>query len=171
MEVLEMMHKIGERISWPYGDKQEQIIDYLCSVMDGDVIPGNKIPGLGHVVYKITDPRAIMIREDAKKLEEAAGGEVLHKFELYDAVASLANKAICKHEKAEVPPLVVNVDFYSGFVEHEILRIPKIACTGVFGTSRAVGLLAHIVENLVNGIPLTRPESFCPLSEIAVPYS
>jgi citrate synthase len=107
---------------------------------------GEKIPGFGHRVYKVTDPRATVLRGLSAELAAASGDETYHRMAIAieDTVAS---------EKGLYP----NVDFYAATVYH-FLGIPTELFTPVFSVSRMAGWTAHVIEQHADN-RLIRPES------------
>jgi len=96
--------------------------------------PRNRIPGWGHRVYKVDDPRAARLRTIGQQLAWRAGMTPL--FETAEAVY--------RAMKAETD-LPVNVDFYSAVI-YRALGIPIDLCTSVFAVARVVGWCAHVME-------------------------
>jgi citrate synthase len=96
--------------------------------------PENRIPGFGHPVYKVDDPRAGVLREMARQLSEEAGTTRL--FE----TAVLVYETM--HRNTDLP---VNVDFFSAVVYHA-LGIPIDLCTSIFASARISGWCAHAME-------------------------
>ncbi len=100
-----------------------------------------KIMGMGHRVYKVKDPRAIVLQELAEQVF-AEGSRPY----AYDIALAL--------EKAALEPLgskgiFPNVDFFSGVV-YESLGIPTDLFTPIFAIARAAGWLAHWNEQLIH---------------------
>ncbi len=98
-----------------------------------------KIMGFGHRVYKVKDPRAIILQQLAEQLFDKYGRDKYYDvaIELEQAVAErLAGKGIYP-----------NVDFYSGLLYRK-LGIPTDLYTPVFAISRTAGWLAHWKEQL-----------------------
>jgi citrate synthase len=93
-----------------------------------------KIPGFGHRVYKVLDPRAIHL----KKMSEELGRRTGH-MELYEKSSRL-ERAV-----REMKGLNANVDFYSASTYYS-LQIPVDLFTSVFAVSRMSGWTAHILE-------------------------
>jgi len=96
--------------------------------------PENRIPGFGHAVYKVDDPRAGVLREMARHLSEEAG--TLWLFEIASKVYETM------HRNTDLP---VNVDFFSAVVYHA-LGIPIDMCTSIFAAARISGWSAHALE-------------------------
>jgi 2-methylcitrate synthase/citrate synthase II len=102
---------------------------------------GRKIPGFGHRVYNVKDPRAVILEEKSRDLGDASGErkwyDHANKIETY-----LVEEAGFK-EKGLAP----NVDFYSGTVYYQ-LGIPVDMFTPIFAMSRVGGWVAHVLEQL-----------------------
>ena len=104
------------------------------------------IYGIGHAVYTVSDPRALLLKEMARKMAAEKGLEKEFAFlELLDERAVHAfmtfkgdgiNKQVC-----------TNVDFYSGFV-YEAIGLPSEIFTPMFAMSRVAGWTAHRIEEL-----------------------
>ena len=97
-------------------------------------LPENRIPGFGHAVYKVDDPRAGVLREMARQLSEEAG--TLWLFEIATKVYETM------HRNTDLP---VNVDFFSAVV-YNALGIPIDLCTSIFAAARISGWSAHAME-------------------------
>lgn len=107
--------------------------------------PRNRIPGFGHPVYKVDDPRAAHLRAIGRRLAVRAGVTAL--FETAEA--------IYKVMKAETD-LPVNVDFFSAVI-YRALGIPIDLCTSIFATARVAGWCTHAMEQY--GDRLIRPRA------------
>ncbi len=105
-----------------------------------------KIPGFGHRVYKVEDPRAKVLKKYADKLCKHFGDD------RYLAISQVVEKVMTA--KTKVRP---NVDFYSATVYH-VMGIPTELFTPIFVMSRVVGWTAHILEQWANN-RLIRPMS------------
>jgi citrate synthase len=110
------------------------------------------IYGIGHAVYTLSDPRAIILREKAAKL--AAAKKQSAEYELYRMVERIGVEEL----SALKPGLSfsANVDFYSGFV-YEMLNIPRELYVPIFAVSRIAGWSAHRIQELVSGGKIIRP--------------
>jgi len=118
---------------------------------------GDRIMGMGHAVYKTTDPRAIILKKASEKLGKQAGNESWYK--LLSQIEEIAVKEFESRGKTTIKP---NVDFYSGSVYH-MLGIPTDLMTPMFAIARIAGWCAHIIEEKfaeAQGKPaLYRPEA------------
>jgi citrate synthase len=105
-----------------------------------------KVPGFGHRVYRVLDPRAAHL----KKLSEELGKRTGHG-DLFEKSARV-EKAV-----KETKNLNANVDFYSASTYYS-LGIPVDIFTPVFAISRIAGWTAHILEQYRNN-RLIRPRA------------
>lgn len=101
---------------------------------------GEKIMGMGHAVYKTTDPRATILKKTSEKLGKKAGNEDW--FKLLSKIEELAVKEFESRGKTTIKP---NVDFYSGSVYH-MLGIPNDLMTPMFAIARISGWCSHVIE-------------------------
>ena len=136
-----------------WNDKDE-IYEYLKKIMLKKAGDGKGlIYGMGHAVYTISDPRAVILKERAGKLAEAMGHT--DEFNLYASIEELA-PIVFKDVKGIDKPMCANVDFYSGFV-YQMLRIPRELFTPIFAMARIVGWCAHRIEEITTGSRIIRP--------------
>lgn len=101
---------------------------------------GRRIMGIGHAVYKTTDPRAKILREMSRRL-----GEKLGQPGWYELSARVEEAALAEFGRRGKTTLRPNVDFYSASVYH-MMGIPDDLMTPVFTMSRIAGWCAHIIE-------------------------
>ena len=143
-----------------------EVADYITKIVNREAGDGTGlIYGLGHAVYTISDPRAVLLKKKARALAEATGR--LDEFALYDAIENLGPELIRKvHPGAK--DCCANVDLYSGFV-YDMLNIPQDLYTALFAVGRVVGWCAHRMEELHNSGPIIRP-AYKPIYK-ARPYS
>ena len=111
------------------------------------------IYGMGHAIYTLSDPRAVILKEAARKLSEAKGLE--EEFGLYESVERISSKLLTERKNL-AKPICCNVDFYSGFVS-SMLGIPRQLYTPIFAIARISGWAAHRMEELINEGKLIRP--------------
>lgn len=105
-----------------------------------------KVPGIGHRVYRTLDPRAISLQAMAEDLSKRTGHEDLYR----------ASTQIQTYMK-ETKDLNANVDFYSASMYYS-LGIPVDLFTPVFAVSRMSGWTAHVLEQYDNN-RLIRPRA------------
>jgi citrate synthase len=101
---------------------------------------GKKIMGMGHAVYKTTDPRARYLKQMGELLGKKLGQEQWHR--LSTEIEATAIAEFAKRGKTTIKP---NVDFYSAAVYH-LMGIPLDLMTPLFAVSRIAGWTAHIIE-------------------------
>lgn len=127
---------------------------YLCDILDKKAFDKTGlIYGMGHAVYSISDPRAILFERFVGKLSDEKGMQ--DEYNLYVNVARLAKEVIADKRKIYkgVSP---NVDFFSGFV-YTMLGLPDELFTPLFAVARIAGWSAHRIEELINVNKIIRP--------------
>ncbi|HBE79818.1 MAG TPA: citrate synthase, partial [Firmicutes bacterium] len=159
IKVMQMFEDLKEQVkNWT---DEREIEDYLSKILAKEAFDrSGLIYGIGHAVYSISDPRAIILREYAARLAKEKGLE--DEYHLYTKVEKLAPEVIGEVRKM-YKGVSANVDFYSGFV-YRMLDIPSEIYTPLFAISRIVGWSAHRIEELVNAGKIIRPayKSVCP---------
>jgi citrate synthase len=125
-EVITMLEEIGS-------------VENVRSYLDNCLQRKAKIMGFGHRVYKVKDPRAIILQNLAEQLFEKFGRD-----DYYDIAVELE---MAVEEKLGHKGIYPNVDFYSGLVYRK-LGIPTDLFTPVFAIARVAGWLAHWKEQL-----------------------
>ena len=128
--------------------------DYLVRLLDKQAFDNaGLIYGMGHAIYSLSDPRADILKEFAKKLAVEKGRE--EEYALYKTVATLAPEIIAEKRKMYkgVSP---NVDFYSGLI-YRMLDLPNELFTPLFAVSRIAGWSAHRIEEIQNAGKIIRP--------------
>lgn len=150
--VRAMMIDLQEHVSdWSSDDN---VGDYLRAILRREAGDGSGlIYGIGHAVYTLSDPRAVLLEQKARELATASGMDA--EFELYRRVATLA-PVVFQEEKNTAQIIAPNVDFYSGFV-YSTLGIPQELYTPIFAVARITGWSAHRIEELVSGGRIIRP--------------
>ncbi len=135
-------------------ENEDELSEYLQGLLDKKGFDkSGLIYGMGHAVYSESDPRAVILKEYAKRLSEEKG--LSEEFALYDRVETIAAKLIAQHRKT-LKTVSANVDFYSGFV-YKMLKLPTEIFTPIFAISRISGWSAHRIEELVNNGKIIRP--------------
>ena len=112
---------------------------------------GNRVPGWGHRVYNVKDPRAVILQERCRLLAEATDESCWYDYTT--AIEAFLTEEVGLPEKDIAP----NVDFYSGAVYYQ-LGIPVDLYTPIFAMSRVGGWVAHVLEYLDDN-RLIRPRS------------
>ncbi len=144
-----MMENIKSHVKdW---NDEEAISSYLQQILDKKANDKTgKIYGIGHAVYTLSDPRAVILEGKAEEIALKNGME--KEFELYKKVARLS-PVLVRNKKGKLTS--ANVDFYSGFV-YRSMGIPKELFTPIFAISRVAGWSAHRIEEIIQG-KLIRP--------------
>ena len=107
----------------------EEIASYLEKIINcGANDLTGLIYGMGHAVYTISDPRAILLKQYAKDLAEKKG--CLEDFTLMEAVERLTPDIFSKC-KGNGKRICANVDLYSGLV-YKMLDMPEELYTPLF---------------------------------------
>lgn len=152
LKVKQMFNDIMRNVSdW---ENEEELRAYLIKILNKEVFDkAGLIYGVGHAVYTISDPRAVILKEYARKLSEEKG--LVKEFELFDRVEGIAKELVTKSRNT-LKPICANVDFYSGFI-YTMLGIPDELFTPIFAISRISGWCAHRLEELVNNGKIIRP--------------
>lgn len=158
IKVIQMFEDMKKEVK-DWAD-EEEVSRYLDRLLNKDAFDkAGLIYGVGHAVYSISDPRAVVLKKFVEKLSEEKG---LHKeFELYNLVERLAPQIIAGERKM-YKGVSVNVDFYSGFV-YKMLGLPMELYTPIFAIARMSGWAAHRLEELANNGKIIRPayKSIC----------
>jgi citrate synthase len=151
-KVVLMMEDIKSNV--PDWRDEAAIESYLQRILDREAFDrSGLIYGMGHAVYSLSDPRAVIFKKHVAELAAANGYE--REYELYATVERLAEKVIAEHKKI-YKGVCANIDFYSGFV-YKMLNIPPELYTPIFAISRIVGWSAHRIEEIVNAGKIIRP--------------
>lgn len=109
--------------------------------------------GMGHAIYTLSDPRAVLLKQKARELAEEKG--MMEEFTLYTLIEKLTPEVFAE-VKGEKKAICANVDLYSGFV-YKMLNIPPELYTPLFAISRIVGWCAHRIEEVVASGRIIRP--------------
>ena len=152
LKVQRMFADIKENVyDW---ENEEEVNAYLIRILEGDAFDhSGLIYGMGHAIYTLSDPRAMILKKVARRLAEVKGRQ--KEFALYEMVERLASRLLTRRKMLS-KPICCNVDFYSGFV-YSILDIPEQLYTPMFAISRISGWCAHRIEELVNDGKIIRP--------------
>ena len=148
----EMLEDIKANVEdWSSDDAVASYLEKIVRKQAGD--RSGLIYGMGHAVYTLSDPRAVMLKRSAKALAEEKG--FMEEFELIESVERLT-PAVFTAVKGDRKVVSANVDLYSGFV-YKMLGIPAELCTPLFAIARIVGWSAHRIEELLTCGRIMRP--------------
>jgi len=145
--VIEMLLATGEK------SKAKEAVDKMLKAK-------KKIPGFGDRIYKSTDPRAVQFKRICERLSTAANRRL---FELSSQIEEIVHKRT---------GLFPNVDFYCALAYH-MMGFASDDFAPVFACSRALGWIAHVVEQHSDNRPIRLveeyigllPRAFVPLDE------
>ncbi|MCL2721903.1 MAG: citrate synthase, partial [Treponema sp.] len=152
IKVVQMFRDMKEKISdWSNDNEINKYLEKLLSKEAFD--KSGLIYGMGHAVYSLSDPRALIFRQFVEQLAKEKGRN--DEYMLYSKVETLAPEIIGKVRKI-YKGVSANVDFYSGFV-YSMLDLPEELFTPLFAVARVVGWSAHRLEELVNNGKIIRP--------------
>lgn len=150
-KVMAMIDSFKENVDYT---SKEQIKDYIRKILRKEAFDGaGLVYGMGHAVYTKSDPRAILLKEQAAKLAKEKGME--DEFFLYDTIER-ETPALFEEVKGDSKAICANVDLYSGFV-YRMLNIAPELYTPLFAISRVAGWCAHSLEEILAGGRIIRP--------------
>ncbi len=152
IKVVQMLEDMKATLhDWTDEDEVER---YLRALLNKEAFDrAGLIYGMGHAVYSLSDPRALIFHSFVERLSKEKGKE--KEFALYSLIEKLAPKVIAKERKIYkgVSP---NVDFYSGFA-YSMLNLPLELYTPIFAIARIAGWSAHRLEELSYSGKIMRP--------------
>lgn len=150
--VAKMFDEIKENVKdW---ENEDEIAAYITKIVRKEAFDRTGLVyGMGHAIYTLSDPRAVLLKEKARTLAEHKGRS--KEFHLYELVEKLTPEIFAREKKSS-KVMCANVDFYSGFV-YSLLGINEDLYTPLFAMSRIVGWCAHRIEELVSGGRIIRP--------------
>ncbi|MBP5463532.1 MAG: citrate/2-methylcitrate synthase [Lachnospiraceae bacterium] len=151
-KVVQMFADMKEKVNdWT---DDEEVSAYLKALLHKEAFDGaGLIYGIGHAIYSVSDPRAVLFRTFVEKLSVEKGRE--EEFALYAKVEELAPKIIADERKM-YKGVSANVDFFSGFA-YDMLNLPQDLYTPIFAIARIAGWSAHRMEELINASKIIRP--------------
>jgi len=135
---------IGTLAGALHGGANQNVMRMLKEIDESDADPrewiesavadGRRIPGFGHRVYNVRDPRANILAEYSERLGDISGDPKWYEY-------SVAIEEYVAEEKGLAP----NVDFYSASMYYQ-MGIPLDIYTPIFALSRVGGWIAHVLE-------------------------
>ena len=132
----------------------DQVADFLKKILRKEAGDGSGlIYGMGHAVYTLSDPRAVILKEHARKFAENT--ELEDEFKLLELIETLTPN-ILEELRGDKKVMCANVDLYSGLV-YKLLGIPEDLFTPLFTVARVAGWSAHRMEELMTGGKIIRP--------------
>ncbi|WP_025783642.1 citrate synthase/methylcitrate synthase [Sporosarcina sp. D27] len=135
--VIDLLNEIGSKSN-------------ISKVIEQKLGNGERIMGFGHRIYKIEDPRSILLRDKCRSME----GE-----DIWLDLATAAEKEIIALLETHKPgrKLYTNVEYYAAAIMRSI-DMPRELFTPTFSVARIVGWSAHAIEQQ-NDNTVFRPES------------
>ena len=153
LKVMEMLDYMKEGIADP--TDEGQVRDFLVKMLNKEA--GDRsglIYGMGHAVYTLSDPRAVILKRNVIKL--AQGTPTENDFALLSTVEKLTPELMAEVKGLDPRTICANVDLYSGLV-YRMLRIPDEVYTPLFAAARMAGWCAHRLEEMRTGGKIIRP--------------
>lgn len=146
----EVIHWLFEMIESLETDEptDEQIAGYIEKTLK----EGRVVPGYGHAVLRITDPRFTVQQEFGDKYVK--NDKMVN---LVNAMYRVAPPILEATGKIKNP--WPNVDAYSGSLLYHYGITEYNFYTVLFGVSRSLGVLAQLVLDRLYGMPIERPDS------------
>lgn len=152
IKVRQMMEDAMSKIeNWDNAVEVEAYIRKLLNKEGFD--KSGLVYGMGHAIYTISDPRAVLLKKKARSLAIEKGRE--KEFHLYHLIETLTPRIFQEFKQTD-RVMCANVDLYSGFV-YNMLCIPWEMFTPIFAIARISGWCAHRIEEIVSGGKIIRP--------------
>ncbi len=131
-----------------HGGANQDVMEVLIEIDESGLDPlewveqateeGRRIPGWGHRVYDVKDPRAKILQERSRELAETGNSK-------WDDITNTIEDYLTDEKGLVEKGIAPNVDFYSGSVYYQ-LGIPIDMYTPIFAMSRSSGWIAHVLE-------------------------
>lgn len=152
MKVVKMVEDFRNNVKdW---NDEGQVADHLRKIINKEAYDrSGLVYGMGHAVYTLSDPRAVILKK--KAFELAKGTEFEKEFNLINNIEKLT-PIVFKELKDSDKVMCANVDLYSGFV-YRMLGIPEDIYTPLFASARIAGWSAHRMEEMLTGNRIIRP--------------
>ena len=152
IKVTNMVNEIIENVEDITDEKQ--VAAYLEKIIRKEAGDGSGlIYGMGHAVYTLSDPRAVILKRKAKEFAYRSGFE--KDYELIASIERLTPE-VYRKVKGKNKIMCANVDLYSGLI-YKMLGIPGDLYTPLFATARIAGWCSHRMEELLTGGKIIRP--------------
>ena len=131
-----------------HGGANVQVMKMLLEINDPSNVEGwvknrlgtgGRIMGMGHAVYKTTDPRSEVLSRLSKILSTR---KKTPWYEITEKVERITQQYMMDDRKQAIYP---NVDLYSAALYHD-MNIPTDLNTPIFAISRIAGWSSHVIE-------------------------
>jgi len=142
-----------EKIQRLLGDEpptKEFIHKFVIQLLES----GQVVPGFGHSVLRVTDPRYTIQREFAMKYLKDSD-----MFKIVDLLFQVAPSILKDWKGGKIANPWPNVDAHSGCLLYEYGIKEDTFYTLLFGMSRAIGVLSNYVIDRALSAPIERPKS------------
>lgn len=128
-------------------DSDQDVRDYLLRILNKDAFDrSGLIYGMGHAVYTLSDPRAVLLTKKAEMLAEKTG--YLAEFRLIERIARLTQEIMRENKGADFN-ICANIDLYTGLI-YEMMNIEPDLYTPLFAAARMSGWCAHRLEQILD---------------------
>jgi len=144
--ISEMLKEIGD------GSEEKVIREKIKAYVHRTISEGKVIPGYGHAVLRVTDPRFTAQQTFATKYIQ--NDQLVNIVNMLSEIVPPILKSL---EKVKNP--WPNVDAFSGALLHHYGISESFFYTVMFGVSRALGVLAQLIWDRMYNLPIERPSS------------
>jgi len=168
IKVVEMLDNFRENVkNW---NDPDEVADHIAKIIRKEANDrSGLVYGMGHAVYTLSDPRAVILKK--KAFELAKGTKFEAEFNLIENIEKMTPQ-VFKQVKGDDKVMCANVDLYSGLV-YRMLGIPEDIYTPLFASARIAGWSAHRMEEMITGKRIIRPaykaiskaKQYIPISE------
>lgn len=133
---------------------EDEVADFVRRILNKEVCDHTGLVyGMGHAVYTLSDPRAVILKEKARTVAARRGmSDELALMETIERVTPKVFSEITGSRKI----MCANVDMYSGLI-YQMLDIPQELFTPLFAVARISGWCAHRIEEVLTGRRIYRP--------------
>lgn len=152
LKVCDMIDNIKENVRDLHDD--DELTAYLAKILAKEANDkSGLIYGMGHAVYTKSDPRAVVLKEEAEEMAKIKG--YTEDFALLSSIERLT-PALLNKKMIGNTGISANVDMYSGLV-YRMLEIPRELYTPLFAVARMSGWCAHRLEEIQTCRRIMRP--------------
>lgn len=151
-QVMHQFAEIKENVKdWK---DQEEVAAFVRRILNKEVCDhSGLVYGMGHAVYTLSDPRTVILKQQARTLAAEKG--MLDQLELMEMVERVTPEEFAKITGSS-KVMCANVDMYSGLI-YQMLNIPQELYTPLFALARITGWCAHRMEEVLTGGRIYRP--------------
>lgn len=151
-QVMKQFAEVKENVKdWK---DEDEVANFVRRILNKEVCDHTGLVyGMGHAVYTLSDPRAVILKKSARLLAEQRG--MLPELELLESVERVTPRVFAQVTGSD-KVMCANVDMYSGLV-YQMLNIPVELYTPLFAIARITGWCAHRIEEVLTGGRIYRP--------------